>query len=79
VAVAIEIPTKRQALAQLVKATRAAGETLASNELPAALYNLLLHHFAGIQRARRAAKLPDPPQYREWTQADESPRSGAYT
>jgi hypothetical protein len=30
----------------------------------------ILHHFGGIERARRAAKLPDPPQYREWTQED---------
>jgi len=70
VPVAIPIPSKRVALAELVKLTRAAGAPLPSNEVPFALYNALLHHFGGIHRARRAAKLPDPPQAREWTQAD---------
>ena len=69
-AVAIPIPAKQEVLAELVKLTRAAGVPLPSNEIPFALYNALLHHFGGIQRARRAAKLPDPPQHREWTEAD---------
>ena len=69
-AVASPIPAKQQALADLVKLTRQAGAPLPSNEVPFALYNALLHHFGGIQRARRAAKLPDPPQYREWNEVD---------
>ena len=63
-------PSKRVALAALVKLTSKAGAPLASNELPHALYNSLLHHFGGIQRARRAAKLPDPPYPKRWTEAD---------
>lgn len=63
-------PTKRVALAELVALTREAGAPLPSNELPHALYNTLLHHFGGIQRARRAAKLPDPPSAKRWTEAD---------
>lgn len=70
VAVAIPIQSKRTVLAQLVKLTRAAGAPLPSYEIPFGLYNALLHHFGGIHRARRAAKLPDPPQAREWTQTD---------
>ncbi|MGE0551757.1 MAG: hypothetical protein AB7O24_30245 [Kofleriaceae bacterium] len=70
-AVAVPIPAKRQALAQLVKLTRAADDRpLRSDEIPFELYNALLHHFGGIHRARRAAHLPDPPQHREWSQAD---------
>ncbi|MBV8756320.1 MAG: hypothetical protein JO257_03530 [Deltaproteobacteria bacterium] len=68
--VATPLPTKQQALAELVKLTREAGAPLPSNELPVALYNTLLYYFGGIQKARRAAKLSDPPQYREWSQAD---------
>jgi hypothetical protein len=64
------IPSKRTAVAALVKVTRAAGRPLPSNELPFALYDALLHYFGGIHRARRAANLPDPPQVREWTKAD---------
>jgi len=67
--VADSLPSKKATLAELVKLTRAAGAPLPSNEIPTGLYNALLHHFGGIQRARRAAKLPDPPQYREWSQA----------
>ena len=70
VAVAVPQPSKQAALAELVKLTRVARVPLPSNEIPIVLYNALLHYFGSIQRARRAAKLPDPPQYREWSDAD---------
>lgn len=63
-------PSKKAALAELAKLTRAAGAPLPSNEIPLALYDTLLHHFGGIQRARRAAGLADPPQARQWSEAD---------
>jgi hypothetical protein len=61
-------------LVDLVKLTREAGAPLPSNEIPFALYNALLHHFGGIRRARRAAKLRDPPQARDWTHPTRLPR-----
>lgn len=56
------------AIAELARPTKAAGRPLASNELPLQLYVDLLHHFGGVQQARRAANLPDPPWPRKWTQ-----------
>jgi hypothetical protein len=68
-AVSAPIPSKQTALAELKKLTRQAEAPLPSNELPAALYNALLHHSGGIQKARRAANRPDPPYPKTWTEA----------
>ncbi len=64
------ITKKEAAIAELVTLTRQAGKPVASDALPFTLYNSLLHHFGGIARARRAARLPDPPPGpRKWTTA----------
>ena len=62
--------SKRAALAELVELTRSAGAPLASNEIPGGLYNVLLHHFGGIHRARVASNLPDPPSPKRWSEAE---------
>jgi hypothetical protein len=66
----VPIPTKRQTPAELIAPTRAAQRPLPTNEIPFAFYKAVLHRFPGIQSAVRAAKLPDPSQYREWTRDD---------
>jgi hypothetical protein len=61
---------KRAALDELIRLTAEAGAPVPSHELPLHLYVDLLHHCGGIQKARRAAGLPDPAFPRRWNEAE---------